>query len=862
MAKEVLEQGKKEALSRDKVTDLDSQINTALLNSVSDPSSQNELSPAIEFRESGRYKEAQEWLSGLIENDPTNSEALSLLSQVLLLDKKDAESEKVLATAVSLNSELPSIYRNQARLLLKQSQPARALEKAQSGYERSPNDPESWLVIAICLVANERDREALPKIEKVLESRPNYAEAFANRALIRLRMNNVLGATKDAEMTVSLKPHLTQIWALLGSLYYQSNNLSGAIDALRNAHRNEPNNAIYMINLGEFLRQEDKIGEAIAILEKASKLAPSNANAWINLGVAFQQDKKIGNAKAAYEMALVIKPKSAEVLSNLGIIAMDAQDVESALQYFRQALEVNPDFAEAYSNFAVSLKGYAFNKSDPGLQKIITSLLDKGTYARPADISKAAISLLKYDPLLQKSFENHSAGKLRQSLQKAISRLSDLPLLLKLMSVCPIPDLKLEALLKDIRSCLLFSVSKSIGTPEVLRFQSALALQCFTNDYIYSQTNTETKAIEKLECVIEAGLSSGLQPSPQSILCLASYKALQEYEWCKLLTRNIHIEKVFARQILEPEEEARLKSDIPVLQEIRDNVSSRVREQYEASPYPRWINLGLDVYPKAISEICKDINLRLCNNAIIDVASPNILIAGCGTGQHSIGTASKFKNSKVLAVDLSLSSLAYAKRKTKELGAQNLEYMQADILDLEKLDRKFDIIESAGVLHHMNNPMAGWEILTNCLRPNGLMRIGLYSKLARRHIIEMRDEIDQLALEPSDDAMKFFRNTVINSDEEHHKKILSISDFYSLSMLRDLLFHVQEHQFNIPQIKDCLDELGLKFCGFENKNIVKEFKQTNPEPDDIFELDKWHYYEEANPMNFMGMYQFWCQKIV
>ena len=142
------------------------------------------------------------------------------------------------------------------------------------------------------------------------------------------------------------------------------------------------------------------------------------------------------------------------------------------------------------------------------------------------------------------------------------------------------------------------------------------------------------------------------------------------------------------------------------------------------------------------------------------------------------------------------------------------------------------------------------------------MRIGLYSKLARRHIIEMRDEIDQLALEPSDDAMKFFRNTVINSDEEHHKKILSISDFYSLSMLRDLLFHVQEHQFNIPQIKDCLDELGLKFCGFENKNIVKEFKQTNPEPDDIFELDKWHYYEEANPMNFMGMYQFWCQKIV
>ncbi|MDB2445456.1 tetratricopeptide repeat protein [Gammaproteobacteria bacterium] len=822
---------------------------------------QDELSPAIELREVGKYKEAQESLSKVIEQDSKNAEALSLLSQVFLLDKKEVEAERALKEAASINSDLPSVYRNQARLLLKQSKIAEALEKAQLGCSQSAQDSEGLLVLAGCLVANQRDTEALPIIENLLKADSNYAEAYANRALIKLRAKDAAGAIKDAETTVSLKPHLTSMWQLLGSLYYQSSNLNDAIVALRSAHKNEPNNPAIMIQLGEFLRQDNKVVEAINILEQATELAPEDANAWTNFGVALQQDKKIENAKTAYKMALVIKPKSAEVLSNLGIIAMDAQDLESAQQYFRQALEVNPYFAGAYFNLAASLKGYVFNKSEPGLQKVITSLLDKGTYARPADISKAAISLLKYEPLLQKSFKKHFAGKLRQSLQKTISRLSDLPLLLQLMRVCPIPDLEIEALLNDIRSCLLFSVSKSIGTPEVFRFQSALALQCFTNEYIYSQTNKETKAFEKLECEIERGLYNGIQPSPQSILCLASYKALHEYEWSKLLTRNIHIEKVFARQILEPKEEARLKPDIPALQELTDKVSLRVREQYEASPYPRWINLGIDKNPKAISEIFKDKNLRLCNNEIIDVEAPSILVAGCGTGQHSIGSASQFKNSKVLAVDLSLISLAYAKRKTKELGVHNLEYMQADILDLEKLDMQFDVIESAGVLHHMENPMAGWEVLTNCLVPNGLMRIGLYSKLARQHITEMRDEIDRLGLEPSDDSMKFFRSTVINSDEEHHKKILPISDFYSLSTLRDLLFHVQEHQFSIPQIKKCLDELGLKFCGFENKKIVKGFKQSNPEPDDIFELDKWHRYEEANPISFMGMYQFWCQKL-
>ena len=56
----------------------------------------DELSPAIELREVGKYKEAQEWLRNIIEHDSQNSEALSLLSQVLLLDKKEVEAERAL----------------------------------------------------------------------------------------------------------------------------------------------------------------------------------------------------------------------------------------------------------------------------------------------------------------------------------------------------------------------------------------------------------------------------------------------------------------------------------------------------------------------------------------------------------------------------------------------------------------------------------------------------------------------------------------------------------------------------------------------------------------------------------------------
>ena len=187
--------------------------------------------------------------------------------------------------------------------------------------------------------------------------------------------------------------------------------------------------------------------------------------------------------------------------------------------------------------------------------------------------------------------------------------------------------------------------------------------------------------------------------------------------------------------------------------------------------------------------------------------------------------------------------------------------MQADILDLGKLGRQFDIVESAGVLHHMDDPLAGWRVLTDCLKPGGLMKIGLYSELARQHIVEMRQEISKAGIGSSDAAMKSFRKTVMTSDQSHHKEILNSQDFYSLSTLKDLLFHVQEHRFTIPQIQDCLSELGLKFCGFEVDKIVSHFKLANADADDPYNLDKWKAYEEANPSAFVGMYQFWCQKI-
>ena len=141
------------------------------------------------------------------------------------------------------------------------------------------------------------------------------------------------------------------------------------------------------------------------------------------------------------------------------------------------------------------------------------------------------------------------------------------------------------------------------------------------------------------------------------------------------------------------------------------------------------------------------------------------------------------------------------------------------------------------------------------------MRIGLYSELARQHIVEVRKEIASLGLGTSATEIRNFRELSRESKIHDVNQLSKFTDFFSLSEFRDLVFHVQEHRFTLPKIQDCLSELGLKFCGFENEDAISNFMGFHGENADIYNLALWHQYEKSNPRTFASMYQFWCQKL-
>ena len=76
--------------------------------------------------------------------------------------------------------------------------------------------------------------------------------------------------------------------------------------------------------------------------------------------------------------------------------------------------------------------------------------------------------------------------------------------------------------------------------------------------------------------------------------------------------------------------------------------------------------------------------------------------------------------------------------------------------------------------------------------------------------------------------IKKFRQEIINEKlGKNLQKVFNTRDFYSLSMVRDLFFHVQELRFTIPQISKIINDFNLEFLGFYNKDSYKRGDKTS-----------------------------------
>ena len=706
--------------------------------------------------------------------------------------------------------------------------------------------------------------------KKILQSNPNQPVALHLLGVIAHQTGKYDTAVDLISKALTIKPDYAEAHCSLGLVLKDHGKLDEAVASYHKALTIKPDYAKAHYDLGNALKDLGKLDEGVASYHKALTIKPDYAKAHSNLGNALKDLGKLDEAVASYHKALTIKPDLAMAHCNLGAALQEQGKPVEAFEAHRRAITLNPGIDSFWAGWASTLENLSFSSVDDNLLRDLLLLLERPT-VNPAHVIQPIISALRNDPEFSRILGSTGAGDQEDGIAygELARQLSSIPLFLRIMGLSPILDLEIERMLTHLRRAAIQETMVGNTSEEGLPFLVALALQCFTNEYIFTETDEEKAAVEQFQQQIAALVEKKRDVPPPLVAALGAYRPLHSFPWAQDLYERDwtgDIGRVIDQQISEPVKERSLRSRIPSLTPIENTISQSVREQYEENPYPRWIKTEMRDKGSAIGAELQRAPLCLDLGDYESPESPEILVAGCGTGQHALNTAARFSKARVLAVDLSLSSLSYAWRKTDELNVSNIDYAQADILELGTLGRRFDIIECGGVLHHLGDPLAGWRVLVDLLRPGGLMMIGLYSEIARQHITSGQRLIAEQGYTASPEDIRRCRQDIIAQAKDGNRKMMKICNsrnFFSLSECRDLLFHVQEHRFTLPQIQAALEALKLKFLGFElrDQTVLSKFRKSYPSRSELNSLSLWHKYELENPDSFQRMYQFWCKKI-
>ena len=738
------------------------------------------------------------------------------------------------------------------------------LDEAEKGYIAFLRNgySDADIISNYALICEEKgeNEKAIRLYEKCAKSFPNHIYSKLNLSFLYYKLNQLEIAEKIIEEAIQLKPSLPNGHCIRGLI----------------------------------LKGLDKYDESRLSLEKAIELDKNYFDAYINLGLLNKDSNKYNEAEEYYLKALEINNKSAIAHLNLGACYKEKQDLDKAILHTKMAIEIDNKLENCYLNLATIYnqigdykKSLSLTKKELLLHKhselsyqLISELIKKGEVLNTSE--KDNRELLKN--LLNRKDISHRElfGNINSLISKEI--LEELSILesklyennkfnilikdkelVKALSLLIFCSPLWEKVLGNIRKNILLNYSdKDKISNSIFNFIIGLGSQCFLNEYVYYISTEEKDQLKELKKIINNNKNQDYKLA--IISCYQSLSSIND----EIINLNTYIpnkkelNNLLNLQFKELNAEKKISKGIKKIGNIKDSTSKEVKNQYELNPYPRWrynsyakenkLNFLSVINSEISPNTIKPNSVQLTNKKI------NILIAGCGTGIQII-EASRYSNCEITAIDLSNSSISYAKRKVDEYGLKNINFIEMDLLELTSLNKRFDLIECSGVLHHMNEPSKGLSNLFDVLEPEGFLKLGLYSKYAREEILKARKLIKEKDIKPNIDGIRNFRNDLLNGEIKEVNEISNWSDFYSTSMCRDLCFHTHENCYTLIEIKNMLKVSNLEFLGFTlSKEIRDKYQIDNKDKDSLKNLELWDKFEKLNPNSFREMYQFWSRK--
>lgn len=587
--------------------------------------------------------------------------------------------------------------------------------------------------------------------------------------------------------------------------------------------------------LGDEALLRGDVPYAVAAYEKAEAAQPSNITVLLKLASAQNRLGLPDESAATLTRALRSSPANKEAASALSALLQSSRVEKPAM------LD------------AIGLQA-ALHQRDVDYDALSAVTLD---YVAACTSLAAALAALPQGP-------NDAARLLvLNSTAKALT----LPLFQLALSKGINRRLDLERLLTEIRRILMLEVAPArFADRDLLGFLTAFIRQCWLNGHIFAVTTEEEKALAALSVPAPADAKNTITPKHVRAVSLALLYSPASEVLAKSGTRILDfcpkpLLTLLQEHIQEAKELAQAANAIPSLlpPQMSGEVTATVASHYENYPYPRWLDLhrSAEVSPKiGLKDFCG-------GNPPAFLDQPfKVLVAGAGTGRQAVDASYRYGHlASIVAIDLSRASLAYGRRMAERLGIQNIEFIQADLHNLDAFSDPFHIIECIGVMHHTPDVFAAWSSLVSKLSRDGMMAVGLYSAISRTNIATLRSMPGAPGASAPDQVARSYRASLMKPDApEAAKRLWRSEDFYSLNEFRDLVLHPNEIQLTLPDIERFLQTHQLTFCGFLQPSLWPIYRDRFPDDSWPGKLDRWWGLEQDHPSLFDSMYQFWCRR--
>lgn len=239
-------------------------------------------------------------------------------------------------------------------------------------------------------------------------------------------------------------------------------------------------------------------------------------------------------------------------------------------------------------------------------------------------------------------------------------------------------------------------------------------------------------------------------------------------------------------------------------------------EQYEAWVYPRPIE-DLAAYANAGGRDYSDPSrmLRKLWPRRIEPQQLDILVAGCGANQAAI-LAHANPMHRIVGIDLSDQALAHHHELQKRHRLDNLQLQRLAVEDAASLGRRFDLIVSTGVLHHLADPLAGLRALREALAAHGVISVMLYGRNRRAGVYMVQEALRVLGAARAPQDVALARDVVGRLPAWHHARQYAeiAPDLAYDAGFVDTFLNARDRAYTVPEVLGLARAAGLQFQGW------------------------------------------------